>query len=209
MIMHTYTKGSRLLGGFLTPPLPKGPSRRRLAVCLALAAGCTTDEPAPEDTFVFAEDGPAAYTRVDRTGMPALGAVVIMNAQAYNEANPADDQAGAFVSEITDSITMLHAALDDDLAAEGLTACLPADCVSQAAPLVVPDTIKMDLGSPANFPNGRHLTDPVIDMTLAVVLLDLTVDGQDVMSLIGVLNPTENDVPFEPAFPYLAPYDTE
>ena len=56
----------------------------------------------------------------------------------------------------------LHDALDDDLVAAGLTACLPADCVTQAAPLVVPDTIKMDLGSPAGFPNGRLLTDPVL-----------------------------------------------
>jgi hypothetical protein len=193
MNTHKHSMGSRLLGG--------------LAVCLVLAAGCT-DEPEPEDAFVFAEDGPAAYTRVDRTGMPALGAVVIMNAQAYNEADPADDQAGTFVSEITDSVTMLHAALDDDLVAAGLTACLPADCVAQAAPLVVPDTIKMDLGSPAGFPNGRLLTDPVIDVTLAVVLLDLTVDGQDATSLVG-LNPSGNDLPFETAFPYLAPFHTE
>lgn len=179
-----------------------------LAICLALVSGCTTDEPAPEDAFVFAEDEPAAYTRVDRTGMPALGAVVIMNAQAYNEADPADDQAGTFVSEITDSVTMLHAALDDDLVAAGLTACMPADCVNQAAPLVVPDTIKMSLSSPAGFPNGRRLTDPVVDMTLAVVLLDLSAAGQDVMSLVG-LNPSENDVAFETAFPYLAPYHTD
>jgi hypothetical protein len=182
--------------------------KHTMAVCLALLpgmSGCTTDEPTPEDTFVFAEDEPAAYTRVDRTGMPAIGAVVIMNAQAYNEADPAADQAGTFVSEITDSVTMLHAALDDDLAAAGLTACLPADCVAQAAPLVVPDTIKMNLGNPAGFPNGRLLTDPVIDVTLAVVLLDLAVDGQTVMSLLGT-NPTANDVPFETAFPYLAPY---
>lgn len=179
-----------------------------LVICLALASGCNTDEPAPEDTFVFAEDEPAAYTRVDRTGMPALGAVVIMNAQAYNEADPADDQAGAFVPEITESVTNLHAALDDDLVAAGLTACLPADCVSQAAPLVVPDTIKMSLSSPAGFPNGRRLTDPVVDMTLAVVLLDLSAAGQDVMSLVGT-NPSENDVPFETAFPYLAPYYTD
>lgn len=198
MTMHKHTTGSRLLG----------PSRRSLAVCLLLVSGWTCDEPTPQDSFVFVEDGPAAYTRVDRIGMPAVGAVVITSAQAYNEADPADDQAGTFVPEITDSITMLHAALDDDLVAAGLTACLPADCVSQAAPLVVPDTIKMDLSSPAGFPNGRLLTDPVIDVTLALVLLDLAVDGQDVMSLIG-LNPSTNDVPFETAFPYLAPYHTD
>lgn len=182
-------------------------------VCLALVSGlasaCVTNEdPEPEDTFVFAEDGPAAYTRVDRTGMPAIGAVVIMNRQAYTEADPAQDVEGGFVAEITDSITGLHAALDDDLIAANLVPCVAADCVGQAAPLVVPDTIKLDLASPAGFPNGRLLTDPVIDVTLAVVLLDLTAAGQDATSLVG-LNPSANDVPFGTTFPYLAPYYTD
>ena len=73
--------------------------------------------------------------------------------------------------------------------------------MAQAAPLVVPDTLKLDLTSTAGFPNGRMLPDPVMDVTLAVVLLDLGV--HEVTSLVGV-NPTENDVAFQDAFPYLA-----
>jgi len=72
----------------------------------------------------------------------------------------------------------------------------------------VPDTLKLDLGALPGFPNGRLLSDPVIDVTLAVILLDLGVDGQEATSLVGVLNPSANDVPFEMTFPYLAPAHT-
>ena len=77
-------------------------------------------------------------------------------------------------------------------------------CITQAAPLVVPDTLKIDTSADAGFPNGRTLTDPVIDVTLAVVLLDLSVEGQEATSLVGVLNPAANDKAFMDAFPYLA-----
>ncbi|PRP98569.1 DUF4331 family protein [Enhygromyxa salina] len=176
-----------------------------LGVILLIVPACSTEDPVPEDPYVFAEDAASEYTRVDRTGMPAIGAVVIMDRQAYNDADPSDDADGVFVEQITGSITALHDALDDDLDGLGLTPCAPEVCVAQAAPLVVPDTIKLDLSAPAGFPNGRLLTDPVIDVTLSVVLLDLSVAGQSVTSLVGV-NPPANDVAFETAFPYLAPY---
>ncbi|PRQ06460.1 DUF4331 family protein [Enhygromyxa salina] len=179
-----------------------------LVTLVMLAPACGGDDAPPDDAdpYAFAEDAPADYTRVDRIGMPAIGTAVIMDKQAYNEADPAADASGAFVDQITMSVEGLHAALDDDLMTAGLVACAPADCVSQAAPLVVPDTLKIDFATGAGFPNGRKLTDPVIDVTLAVVLLDLTATGQDATSLVGVLNPTANDLPFETSFPYLAPY---
>ncbi|PRQ02398.1 hypothetical protein ENSA5_23250 [Enhygromyxa salina] len=184
------------------------PTTLALGACVLLASACKTDDPPDEDTYTFAEDDPASYTRVDRIGMPAIGTAVIINKEDYNQADPAADAAGQFVDQITMSVEGLHAALDDDLSGLGLTPCVAADCVNQAAPLVVPDTIKLDLNSPTGFPNGRALTDPVIDVTLAVVLLDLTIDGQDATSLVGALNPTANDLPFETAFPYLAPAHT-
>ncbi|WP_146659010.1 DUF4331 family protein [Enhygromyxa salina] len=179
-----------------------------LVSLLLLAPACNGDDAPGDDgdPYVFAEETPAEYTRVDRIGMPAIGTAVIVDKQAYNEANPAADANGDFVEQITMSVEGLHAALDDDLMGAGLVACAPADCVAQAAPLVVPDTLKIDLGAAAGFPNGRLLTDPVIDVTLAVVLLDLTATGQDATTLVGALNPTANDLPFETAFPYLAPY---
>ena len=54
---------------------------------------------------------------------------------------------------------------------------------------------------PSGFPNGRRLEDEVVDITLAVVLLDLSVHS--VTDLVG-LNPTANDRPFPVTFPYLA-----
>lgn len=72
------------------------------------------------------------------------------------------------------------------------------------ASLVVPDSLAIDLDAPPGFPNGRQLTDPVIDLTLAVLLLDLR--QEPVTRFVNLpLNPPANDVPFRAAFPYLAP----
>jgi len=176
---------------------------------LGLLASCngTNDDGDVGDgpDYEFATDEASAYAQIDRIGMPAVGTAVITDKEAYNGADPAADAAGDFVEQITTNVEALHAALDDDLTAAMLTPCAPADCVMQAAPLVVPDTLKIDLTAEAGFPNGRLLTDPVIDVTLAVVLLDLSVEGQEVTSLVGVLNPTANDLAFETGFPYLAP----
>ncbi|KRB86096.1 hypothetical protein ASE00_04980 [Sphingomonas sp. Root710] len=71
------------------------------------------------------------------------------------------------------------------------------------ASLVVPDSLGIDLNVPPGFPNGRQLTDPVIDLTLAVLLLDLK--QEPVTRFVDLpLNPPANDVPFRAAFPYLA-----
>jgi hypothetical protein len=72
------------------------------------------------------------------------------------------------------------------------------------ANLVIPDTLKLDLTKPNGFPNGRQLTDPAIDITLAFLFLDLTKTSK--MALANLpLNPAGNDKPFRPDFPYLAP----
>jgi hypothetical protein len=185
----------------------------------ALAAGCSADRLAsPEAGFEGAgisrpgeafnassasfrfTDGHTPM-RVDRMGMPAIATAVITSKNAYNAANPTDDAAGQFVPEIITNVQALHDALDDDLTAAGLTPCATGDCVGQAAPFVVPDVIRINPSQPAGFPNGRRLTDPVIDVTLALVLLDL--GTHPVTTLVGV-NPTRNDQPFTGSFPYLA-----
>lgn len=167
--------------------------------------------PAPISTvdgFEFANDPPSAYTRVDRLGMPAINTAVVTSRDDYNAADPIDDVGGAFAGELIANIAGLHDALDDDLTGLNLTPCEvigdgTGSCLVVAAPLVLPDTIKMDLTGTAGFPNGRLLTDPVIDVTLAVVLLDLANGAHTAVDLVGI-NPTANDVPFDMAFPYLA-----
>jgi len=73
------------------------------------------------------------------------------------------------------------------------------------ASLVVPDVLTIDPGSPAGFPNGRLPSDPVIDVTLAVIFLQLGADGQNALTLANLpLNPPENDRPFNANFPFLA-----
>jgi hypothetical protein len=70
----------------------------------------------------------------------------------------------------------------------------------------VPDTLKLDLSRPAGFPNGRTLTDPVIDITLAALFVDFTVTGQSPATFANLpLNPPANDKPFSDTFPFLAP----
>ena len=171
----------------------------------------TTDNTTEDDPFVFAVDPPEAYARVDRMGMPAIATAVITSKDNYNAADPSDDAAGTFVGEIVANVTAVHAALDDDLTSLGLTPCggsatepTVGACIDQAAPLVVPDTLTLDVSAAAGFPNGRALPDQVIDLTLAVVLLDLSV--HDVTTFAGLpLNPPANDLPFPADFPYLAP----
>ena len=64
---------------------------------------------------------------------------------------------------------------------------------------------RINLDGAAGFPNGRLAADPVVDVTLAVLLLDLSAPGQDAATLANLpLNPPENDVPFLDEFPYFA-----
>jgi hypothetical protein len=85
-------------------------------------------------------------------------------------------------------------------------------CLNQIVPgtgatvasLVVPDTVTVDLSKPSGFPNGRRLEDPVIDLTLAVLFLNLDVHPVDTLFRLP-LNPPANDRPFRVDFPYLAP----
>ena len=70
------------------------------------------------------------------------------------------------------------------------------------ASLVVPDVITLDMTGTSGFPNGRKLLDPVIDLELAVLFLDLNKHPADVLARIP-LNPSGNDVPLPAGFPYL------
>ena len=85
-------------------------------------------------------------------------------------------------------------------------------CLNQTIPgtgltvaqLVIPDSLKLDLNAPSGFPNGRTLTDPVIDVTLAAIFLNLSKNGPATLANLP-LNPPANDKPFLSTFPYLAP----
>jgi hypothetical protein len=72
------------------------------------------------------------------------------------------------------------------------------------ADLVVPDVIRLDLSQPAGFPNGRRYLDPVIDITLAAIFLDLRKHSATTFAAIPV-NPNGVDQPLTAGFPFLAP----
>lgn len=85
-------------------------------------------------------------------------------------------------------------------------------CLEQVVPgtggkrvvdLVVPDTITVNLSQPSGFPNGRRLQDPVIDITLAVIFLDMNRHGPSTFVNLP-LNPPSNDRMFRTEFPFLA-----
>lgn len=67
---------------------------------------------------------------------------------------------------------------------------------------VVPDVLIFDTTRPAGFPNGRLLTDDVVDLVAdpGVLASDCPAPGDPVKC-----SPEANDLPFLEAFPYLAP----
>lgn len=166
------------------------------------------------DGYAFAEDDYGAYTQIDRHGAVEAGTVGIAATAglfgdtsprtAYNESNPEEDAAGMWVPEIEASLTALHAALDDDLTGAGLVPATVPEGITQAGPVIVPDTIKYDPNQPTSYPNGRRLTDPVVDLTIAAALLKLGPDQPLTILADLPLNPPENDVAFKNEFPYLA-----
>lgn len=92
------------------------------------------------------------------------------------------------------------------MASYDVTACLQQEVAPgvSVADLIVPDTLTLDLSAPSGFPNGRKLADPVIDVTLAVIFLDLGTHSPTTLAGLP-LNPPTNDVAFQSTFPYLAP----
>lgn len=180
------------------------------------------------DEFQFNETPFDQYTQVDRQGFPAVnsGLNLLGDKDAYNAGSPADDASLMFAGFILESLETLHlgdpanqvannTGLDDDLMALNLTPCvtppLPMDtCDDQGGPFAIPDVIEVNLDLPAGFPNGRRLEDRVMDIILAVILLDLSVHGLDTFVDLNQdgtnisLNPLENDVAFNADFPYLA-----
>ena len=149
---------------------------------------------------VWGETHSNSRGRIDRMGRPGINTVFIpqnpfepneaSQKDAFNLADPADDQAN-FRSEIVDTLTLLYSLNDgmgDDPSDDAATIQFLAD-------ILLPDVLTVDLSTETGFLNGRNLADDVIDAELGLITESLiTSDGVDA-----------NDVPFQDAFPYLAP----
>jgi hypothetical protein len=165
--------------------------------------------------ITFRTEAASTATRVDRMGMPAVATATISAGMknGYNDADPSDDAMLDFAGDQIATLTALHGALDDDLAAATLTPCSMTDtvdlggglpplpeCLAQEVTtgsgvrvyqIVIPDTLRVNPGQISGFPNGRDLDDAVIDITLAAALLDLTRHTAGTLAELP-LNPSAN-----------------
>lgn len=193
--------------------------------CMTLVAACSSGgggggggshvEPMLDrgpDPFVFSTQPEEAYARVDRMGAPVVATVLLPTSQKdrFNQDDPVND--GDYSEYVVPTLERLHFELDDDLVGLGLTPCAVDVCVRQAVPMVVPDVLLLTLAQPDGFPNGRRLEDSVVDRVIAFALLDIATPGDcqgvpcTIDSFVNIpVNPTANEVPLLPDFPYLAP----
>ena len=84
-----------------------------------------------------------------------------------------------------------------------LSQVIPGTGGATPASLVIPDTIKLNMALPAGFPNGRRLQDQAPDITLAVLLLDMSKNSPATFANLP-LNPAANDRTFLTDFPFAA-----
>lgn len=195
----------------------------------------------PPGPFEFRSEPAAMYIRIDRMGQPATGTALLSRAPGsapdnrksntfnnfnnqrdeFNRDDPADDNAN-FLPRAAATLNVIHVELAPAVRALGLTTCSTgtgaatdiSQCAAQAAPVISPDVITLNLANPDGWPNGRRFDDNVINRLLSAALLDLRVHA--ITTLEGVpLNPRSNDAnpagttlpqDLSPAtFPYIRP----
>jgi hypothetical protein len=176
------------------------------------------------------EEGKGDYVQVSRLGNPLVNEVVIplKLKDKFNRTNPADDAAnfGKFVVE-PEVARLLNALFslgvkETDRADIVLALLQGIPALNRQSGKAV-DTLKINLatpptanpsrfgvlpnaaagfpnGDPAGFPNGRRLTDDVVDIELRVIAGALI--GTNIPLGDGV---DKNDKPFSDTFPYVAP----
>ena len=89
-------------------------------------------------------------------------------------------------------------------AALDVTPCLTQTVAGRSvASLVVPDVLTFDPTKASGFPNGRQLQDPVVDLEIAALFLDLRTVPVDTLAKLP-LDPSGNDKPLPGVFPFLA-----
>ncbi len=144
-------------------------------------------------------DTPLTLTQVDRMAIPAINGVLIAPAQkeAFNQGMPVDDVAN-YRAAVDARIRALRGAVRSVLPPEDAPG-VPADVL---ASVLIPDVVTVDTSKPIQFPNGRRLTDDVVDAALGLVLNRGNVLGGGPGVGDGI---DGNDVPFLATFPYLAP----
>jgi hypothetical protein len=162
---------------------------------ITLLTGETSSSAGVIKTWVSAE---REGKRIDRMAIPAINTALIPSGMkdAFNAADPADDAAGYRATAIA-TIDILRGVVDGLFGNAQDGGPLGNLTSEQVGGALIPDVVTIDFSSPVQFPNGRRLSDDVIDAALGVVLnrggaagIGDGVDG--------------NDKPFDNMFPYLA-----
>lgn len=185
--------------------------------------------------FSFRSNPASAYVRVDRMGQPATGTALLSRVpgsapadptnplngnnnqrDAFNRGNPDSDNAN-FLPLMAQTLLTIHVELAPALRDLGLSTCSTGEgpmteigqCAAQAAPVVSPDVITLDLSQPDGWPNGRRFDDNVINRLLSAALLDLRVHPITLLESLP-LNPPTNEADPEDTgspqdFPYIRP----
>jgi hypothetical protein len=137
--------------------------------------------------------------QVDRMAIPAINTALIPDAQKdnFNKGAPATDTT-AFQATGKTTIDTLRGAVDGVLNGPvgpqdgGALGNLTSQQVAEA---LIPDIVTIDFSKPVVFPNGRQLSDDVIDAALSIVL-NRTAGITDAINA--------NDKAFGGSFPFLA-----
>lgn len=133
----------------------------------------------------------SGWQRIDRMGRPAINTVFNITdgeKDLTNLVNPTDDR-----STMKDTTVAVLSALSAVVVHAGATGYTPAQ-INAIANVLLPDTLRIQLGNNAGFLNGRKPKDDVINAEFSLVTNGaLTSDGVDA-----------NDKAFLTAFPYLA-----
>ncbi len=160
------------------------------------------------------------YVQVSRLGLPLVNEALIglQDKNYWNRLTPADDLM-TFGSYFLNPIAVRDAEAVGFYAAGGPLATFTTnggvdketartdiigvinlpDHTGTEAITSIGDVLRVDLGQPSGFPNGRLLTDPVVDVVLGLVLCGAANAG----ALVGAVGPTANEIAPKAAFPYL------
>ena len=132
--------------------------------------------------------------QVDRMAIPGINTVLIPSDQkdAFNAGDPSTDVAD-WLETVTGTIQGLRDAVAPILGPEP-GGPLGDIAAADLAAILIPDVVTIDFSADVAFPNGRQLTDDVIDTALGLILNNAAVGD----AIDG------NDLPFLDAFPYLA-----
>jgi hypothetical protein len=182
----------------------------------------TASRPTTTTRTAGSETSSGAFVQVSRLGMPLVNEVVVPVGQKdkWNGSKPVDD--AQFLSYVTDpEVPKLLQAIygisapatpRNDLVSVFLTGVRdlnqpsgvrPSEMLrlnTDIAPVASPARLGVLAADIAGFPNGRRLTDDVVDITLQAAAGVLT--GARVNTLGDGVD--RNDVPYRSSFPYLA-----